>query len=133
LGKHGTAAYNAGVFVCPTGWISGAQKAFGQNQTTYNYNYRCGIYPIAAAQQGVTGTLVHPKRSAVDHPSQAILIYCWWAYNYFSDISAHSTTHQSGRPTGYWDGHAELVNAHGFYEYGVPLDASLQDTVLPVY
>jgi prepilin-type N-terminal cleavage/methylation domain-containing protein len=124
----------AGVWVCPTGWISGGSKAFGtMNQRTYNTNYRCGIFDIAAAQEGVIGTSAYPRRSMLVHPEQAIMIYCWWAFNYTSDNTGPSTTHQSGRPTAYWDGHSEVVNAPGFHEYGVPLDASLQDTLLTVY
>jgi len=113
-----------GVFRCPAGWSAGAWTAAPSNQATYWYN--CHSTPFAETPAySPTGTNSYyfssPSLSLFNHPSQTIILCCWWFYLWSGNwTSPPGDTHSSGRPISYLDGHVEFQTAPAYYQNGAP-------------
>ena len=113
-----------GVFRCPAGWNAGAWTAAPGNQATYWYN--CHSTPFAETPaNSPTGTNTYyfsfPSLSLFNHPSQTIILCCWWFYRWSGNwTSPPGDTHSNGRPTSYLDGHVEFQTDAAYYQNGAP-------------
>jgi type II secretory pathway pseudopilin PulG len=111
-----------GVFRCPSGWLAGADTA--SDQRTYNYNFHSE--PFTVNTNSVTQVYKSPALGEYLHPDQTLVITCWWFFRWSGNwTTPPSTTHPSGRPTGYLDGHVVVETAPPFYQNGSPPNAAL--------
>ena len=109
-----------GVFRCPAGWNAGAQTA--SDQRTYQYNSNSAPFLAIPASTSVPSHYyASPSISSFLHPSDTIIISCWWFYLWSLNWQAPpSTTHTIGRPIAYLDGHVVVEMEPPYYQYGSP-------------